>query len=158
MHLLNSDGSLMVGNGGWSYTLNSMTEVNTSEVSLKQTAISFKDSIVFEGRTPCKGIEEMMIGRSRPECYKKKWLVYLYKNNPDAISGTYKIGSTVGAYKGTWKLKESAGKKIYHLDLSNGRSLSLLPADNNIVYLMDTKGKLMVGDHDFSYSLNRRIR
>lgn len=158
IHLLNPDGSLMAGNGGWSYTLNSVTEVKASDVSLKQTDISFKDSIVFEGRTPCKGIEEMMMGTSSPECYKKKWLVYLYKNGPDATSGTYKIGSTVGPYRGKWKLKETAGKKIYHLDLDSGRSLSLLPVDKNIVYLMDTKGELMVGDHDFSYSLNRRIR
>jgi hypothetical protein len=157
LHLLNEDGSLMVGNGGWSYTLNAMTRVPASEVYLKQQPEGFKDSIVFEGRTPCKGIEEMMTGVSRPECYKKKWLVYLYKNNPGATSGNYKIGSN-GAYTGKWKLKEAAGKTIYQLELNNGRSLSLLQADKNIVYLMDTKGELMVGDHDFSYSLNRRIK
>jgi len=157
LHVLNPDGSMMVGNGGWSYTLNAMTRVPASEVYLKQPVAAFKDSIVFEGRTPCKGIEEMMMGISRPECYKKKWLVYLYKSNPDATSGNYKIGSN-GAYTGKWKLKESNGKTIYRLGLNNGRSLSLLQVDKNIIYLMDTKGELMVGNHDFSYSLNRRIR
>ena len=158
LHLLNRDGSMMVGNGGWSYTLNAIAKVPASEVYLKQPPAGFKDSIVFEGRTPCKGIEEMMMGISRPECYKKKWLVYLYKNSPAATSGTYRIGSTAGAYTGKWKLKENTGKTIYQLQLNNGRSLSLLQVDKNIVYLIDTRGELMVGDHDFSYSLNRRMR
>ena len=157
LHLLNNDGTLMAGNGGWSYTLNAMTQVATQKVNLKTQAVSFKDSILFEGRTPCKGIEEMMLGKTRPECYKKKWLVYLYKNAP--TSGTYRIGSTAGAYKGKWKLKEdAAGKTVYTLELNNGRTLNLLHVDNNIVYLMNPKGELMVGDHDFSYSLNRRTQ
>ena len=158
LHLLNNDGSMMVGNGGWSYTLNAMIRMPAPEVYLKQQPGGFKDSIVFEGRTPCKGLEEMMMGSSRPECYKKKWLIYLYKNKPDETSGRYRIGSTVGAYTGKWILKEATGKIIYHLELINGRNLSLLQVDDNIVYLMDTEGELMVGDHDFSYSLNRRIR
>lgn len=157
LHLLNKDGSMMVGNGGWSYTLNAMTRMPASEVHLKQQPEGFKDSIVFEGRTPCKGIEEMMTGVSRPECYKKKWLVYLYKSSPDATSGSYKIGNT-REQTGKWKLKEATGKTIYQLELNNGRSLSLLHVDKNIVYLVDAKGELMVGDHDFSYSLNRRVR
>jgi hypothetical protein len=157
LHLLNKDGSMMVGNGGWSYTLNAMAKLPASEVYLKQRPSGFKDSIVFEGRTPCKGVEEMMTGVSRQDCYKKKWLVYLYKNSPSATSGSYKIGSN-GAYTGKWHLKDGSDKSIFQLQLNNGRSLSLLQVDNNIVYLMDTKGELMVGDHDFSYSLNKRTR
>ena len=157
LHLLNDDGSLMVGNGGWSYTLNAISQVSAKEINLTHQSVNFKDSIVFEGRTPCKGIEEMMLGKTREECYKKKWLVYLYKNAPS--SGTYKIGSTAGAYQGKWKLKEGTpGRTIYTLELNNGRTLNLLHADNNIVYLMDPRGELMVGDHDFSYSLNIRKR
>jgi hypothetical protein len=49
-------------------------------------------------------------------------------------------------------------KIIYSLALNNGNTLDLLHADKNIVYIMDVKGGLMVGDHDFSYSLNRRIK
>ncbi len=158
LHLINNDGSMMVGNGGWSYTLNAMTKVPAPEVYVQQQSVSFKDSILFEGRTPCKGIEEMMTGVHRPDCYKKKWLVYLYKSSSGAASGTYRIGSTAGAYTGKWQINQSAGKIIYRLQLNNGRTLSLLQVDKNIVYLMDTKGELMVGDHDFSYSLNRRIR
>jgi hypothetical protein len=159
MHLLNKDGSMMVGNGGWSYTLNSLNQVPTSEIKLIVKNTNFTDSIVFEGRTPCRGIEELMIGQTRPECYKKKWLVSLYKSTPAANFGTYKIGSTVASKTGKWNLKkDDAGKIIYSLDLNNGNTLDLLHVDENIIYIMDEKAGLMVGDHDFSYSLNRRRR
>ena len=157
-HILNSKGTMMVGNGGWSYTLNSVKQVPTSQINFKWQETGFKDSVAFEGRTPCRGVEELMDGTTSPECYKKKWLVRLYKNF-DAKSGTYKIGGTVPSKTGKWKLKENTGGKIiYSLDLSNGNTLDLLQTDENIVYIMDPKGGLMVGDHDFSYSLNRRFR
>ena len=156
VHLLNKDGSMMVGNGGWSYTLNSIKPVPDGELKFKSKNAIFKDSIVFEGRTPCRGIEELTEGRTRPECYKKKWLIYLYKSSPSASSGTYKIGSMTSK-KGEWKLKEGrSGQIIYSRDLKNGHRLDLLQTDENIVYIMDENGMIMVGDHDFSYSLNRR--
>lgn len=156
MHLLNADGTMMVGNGGWSYTLNSTTVVPTTEVKLGAKYANFRDSIVFEGRTPCRGVEKLMIGETRPECYKKKWLIYLYKSSPDANLGTYRIGN-VEPRTGKWSLKNNdAGKTIYSLDLNNGNTLDLLRVDENIVYIISEKGELLVGDHDFSYSLNRR--
>lgn len=158
LHLLNKDGTMMVGNGGWSYTLNSTNLPISSQVELTTTNASFRDSIVFEGRTPCRGIEELLYLKTRPECYKKKWLVYLYKDAGSTTSGTYKIGK-IEPKIGRWKLKENnLNRPIYSLDLGNGNTLDLLHADNNIVYIMDTKGGIMVGDQDFSYSLNRRIR
>jgi hypothetical protein len=66
MHLLNPDGTMMVGNGGWSYTLNSINQAPSIEIKLTAKNINFTDSIVFEGRTPCRGVEELMIGKSRP--------------------------------------------------------------------------------------------
>ena len=157
IHILNKQGTMMVGNGGWSYTLNSVKQTPTSQINFKWQETGFRDSVSFEGRTPCRGIEELMYGTTRTDCYKKKWLVRLYKN--DTKSGTYKIGGTVPSKTGKWKLKQNAGGKIiYSLDLSNGKTLDLLQTDENIVYIMDPKGGLMVGDHDFSYSLNRRIK
>lgn len=157
MHLLNRDGSMMVGNGGWSYTLNATSQLSAAEIKPTAKHGSFKDSIVFQGRTPCRGVEELLIGRIRPECYKKKWVVTLYKSNPGATSGNYKLGTVETKKTGRWKLKTNDGRGIiYSLDLNNGNTLDLLHVDVNIVYMMDTKGQLMVGDHDFSYSLNRR--
>ncbi len=72
IHLLYNDGTMMVGNGGWSYTLNSITPIAVTAVNLKTKNISFIDSIVFDGRTPCRGIEELMYNKTRAACYKKK--------------------------------------------------------------------------------------
>lgn len=156
IHLLYSDGTMMVGNAGWSYTLNSTIPVAETAVNVKTKNIAFSDSIVFEGRTPCRGMEELTDNKTRAECYKKKWRVSLYKDNPAAVFGTYKIG-TIGARTGKWKLKEHAsGRQVYSLDLNNGNSLDLYPADENVVYIMDGKGGLMIGNHNFSYSLNRK--
>ena len=80
----------------------------------------------------------------------------MYKDKPNANSGTYKIGS-IETRDGKWKLKmDQANKIIYSLDLNNGNTIDLLQTDENIVYIMDPKGGIMVGDHDFSYSLNRK--
>ena len=54
--------------------------------------------------------------------------------------------------------KNNAGMIIYRLDLNNKNALDLLHVDENIVYILDGKAGIMVGDHDFSYSLNRRIK
>jgi hypothetical protein len=156
IHVLENNGTMMVGNAGWSYTLNSTTPGTVTRFNFTANNIVFTDSIVFDGRTPCRGIEELTENRTRAECYKKKWRISLYKEHPMNGFGTYKIG-TVGAKTGKWKMKENfTGRPIYSLDLNNGNTLDLLQADENIVYLMDGKGGLMVGDHDFSYSLNRR--
>jgi hypothetical protein len=156
IHLLDTNGSMMVGNAGWSYTLNSITPLAETSFTIKSKNVSFTDSVVFDGRTPCKGIEELMDNRTRAECYKKKWRLSLYKDHSADISGSYKIG-TVGARTGKWKLIEnSTGRPVYSLDLNNGNTLDLFHVDENIVYIMDKKGSIMVGDHDFSYSLNRK--
>ena len=155
MHLLNPDQTMMKGNGGWSYTINSLKPVSTTEIRVKPYLLGFEDSIVFEGRTPCRGVEDILEGKSRPECYKLKWLVRLYKDKTKPTSGTYRIGRN--GKSGTWKTKETrSGNIIYSLDMKNGRSLDLLHTDKNIVYIMNGRGGIFVGDHDFSYSLNRR--
>jgi hypothetical protein len=156
MHLLNKDGTMMIGNAGWSYTLNAMQQTPTQEIKLNSFKTHFEDSVVFVGRTPCRGMEELMIGKTRPDCYKKKWMISMYKDNPKAKTGTYRIGTTQSR-NGKWTLKnDKAGNIIYSLDLNNGNTMDLLQTDENIVYIMDPKGGVMVGDHDFSYSLNRK--
>jgi hypothetical protein len=155
VHLLNKDSTMMIGNGGWSYTLNAMQKIQTDDVRATTFKTYFEDSVVFIGRTPCRGIEELVIGKTRPECYKKKWKITMYKDSRDANSGTYKIGSQ-DTRDGKWKLKkDKANNLIYSLDLNNGNTIDLLQTDENIVYIMDPKGGLMVGDHDFSYSLSK---
>ena len=156
LHILHQDNTMMIGNGGWSYTLNSKQEVHTTEVNPKVKDISFNDSVVFIGRTPCKHAAEMLYKENRSECYKMKWLLSLRKDSRTASSGSYRLGAS-GQIKGKWKMKENAeGRIIYQLDLNNGNTLEFVQIDENIIYIMDKEGGLLVGDHDFSYSLSRR--
>jgi hypothetical protein len=155
LHILDENNTMMAGNEGWSYTLNRLQASPAYEVNVKQVVRPFTDSVVFAGRTPCRHMEELLYNQTRPECYKKKWLVRLYRGAGQTTAGTYTIG-TRESISGTWKLKENKeGKIIYSLDLKNGNTLDLLQADANVVYFIDKKGDILVGDHDFSYSLTR---
>ena len=63
-----------------------------------------------------------------------------------------------GGRTGNWKI--IAGKKgqtIYQLNHDNGNGfLYLLKLDEHIVVFTDAQGKLLVGNEDFSYTLNSR--
>jgi hypothetical protein len=60
---------------------------------------------------------------------------------------------------GTWKI--TAGKMagiIYELTPERGNYLHLsLKLDEGVLIFTDANGNLLVGNHDFSYSLNRRF-
>ena len=159
IHLLNTDNSLLIGNGGWSYTLNNITPSVTSQVSITAAPTVLKDSMAFEGRTPCKIPGVIAPGT---ECYKLKWLIILYANATTNKPTTYKIWGTPyrkeGGRKGNWKIVTgNNGRTIYQLDDNNGNGfLYLLKLDNNILVFTDAQGKLLVGDEDFGYTLNKR--
>ena len=53
LHFINNDRHLLVGNGGWSYTLNSISPISSNLANVSTSPISIKDSVAFEGRTPC---------------------------------------------------------------------------------------------------------
>ena len=159
LHILNTDNSLLVGNGAWSYTLNNITPLSTDQINITAKQTVLKDSMAFEGRTPCHvpGI----IGTG-VECYKLKWYIVLYANVEKNEPGNYKIYGTLwrkdDARTGNWKI--IAGKKgniIYQLADGKGNGfLYLLKLDEHILMFTDAKGKLLVGDEDFSYTLNAR--
>jgi len=50
---------------------------------------------------------------------------------------------------------EKDGRIIYKLHSDNNEVLHLLKIDDNILVFTDQQGKLLVGDEDFSYSLNK---
>jgi hypothetical protein len=160
LHLLNEDNTMMIGNGGWSYTLNNLVPVVSGElsVSTKQTAI--KDSIAFEGRTPCGVPGIIPDGKT---CYKLKWWLVL-KAGKDPGKGIYYVNGTAwyekGGINGTWELITTKdGKNIYQLYDENKKTfIRLLKLDEGVVIFIDEKRNLLVGDHDFSYTLNRTSR
>ena len=160
LHLLDEDNNLLVGNGGWSYTFNNITPSVTDQINInpKQTALT--DSMAFQGRTPCK-----VPGIIRPgvECYKLKWYAVLYADAAKNQPGTYRILGTPwrkeGGITGNWNIITGKdGRIIYRLNDEKGNGfLYLLKLDENILVFTDADGKLLVGDEDFSYTLNREL-
>ena len=91
IHPLNADGSLMTGNGGWSFTLSNINSLekpadlsrasSMPEVSYQITPLAGGPTVhgVFEGRTPCQGIARDLKIEAHPACEKLKWRVTLYQ-------------------------------------------------------------------------------
>jgi hypothetical protein len=158
LYLLNEDNSLLVGNGGWSYTLNIDKPSGTNQVNIFSKKILLKDSMTFQGRTPCHDFPEI---HPSPNCIKKKWLVVLYADSKTNQPTTYNLNGNSrgeGGIRGSWKIITSKdGRIIYQLysDKENA-SVYLLKLDENILVFTDEQGKLLVGDKDFSFTLNRR--
>ncbi len=161
LHLLDADNHPLTGNGGWSYTLNNTTPTAAGNLSWKGASPFFSDSLDVEGRTPCDipGIRE-----TGGTCYKLKWHIIFYADAGIQTQGRYNIPTVPfhknGGRTGRWKMVKDNGEKItYQLyDINNQVFLRLAPVDNNILLFADANGNLLVGDEDFSYTLNRRIR
>ena len=158
LHILHPDNSLLIGNGGWSYTINAVNPSINKNISLKARPTVIKDSMIFVGRTPCRvpGIPQSS------ECNKLKWKIVFYGNSDKNEPTTFKVYGTPyrkeGFKPGTWKIVTSNGRIFYYLyDKSGKPYLYLEKADENILLFADASGKLLTGDEDFSYTLNRDI-
>lgn len=84
LHLLDKNKTLLIGNGGYSYTLNIDVPVKTDQFNLlfKQTPV--QSSMAFEGRTPCQELSRLLKLAKGPACDKLKWFIILYV---DSITG-----------------------------------------------------------------------
>ncbi len=158
LHWLDEDNSLLAGNGGWSYTLNSVTPSGTEQVNMIAQPIVFRDSMIFVGRTPCNIPGLMEPGSA---CYKLKWKIILYAKDGHIEQGFYKMWGTrwrkAERLAGEWKfIHRKSGKIIYQLNDEKGQSLLyLLHPGEHILLFTDAAGNLLVGDDDFSYTLSR---
>lgn len=156
LHFADEKNNLLIGNGGWSYTLNNITPLATDKINIHARQTFLNDSIVFQGRTPCRVPGIIPQGKL---CYKIKWLIVLYANDKNE-PGTYKINGTrwpnQGGKKGNWKIVNGKDRIVYRLNDDNGNAfLYLLKLDENILVFTDAAGRLLIGDEDFSYTLNR---
>jgi hypothetical protein len=158
LHLLDDDNSLLVGNGGWSYTLNNTKPSIADQLNITATQTALKDSMVFEGRTPC-GIPGVVAPGT--ECYKLKWHVALYANAQENKPGSYKLLGTAwrkdGGRTGNWRIvTRKNGQVVYQLNNDKGNAfIYLLKTDENILLFTDAHGNPLIGNEDFSYTLNR---
>jgi hypothetical protein len=158
LHLMDASNQLLNGNGGWSYTLSSVTPVRSNKISTIAGETILSDSLSFQGRTPCKVPGIIPAGML---CYKLKWWIVLYSDKTNHQPAGYKVFGTAyrkeGGKRGNWKLsKNKNGRIVYQLNDDDGNGfIYLLKLDENILVITDAVGNLLVGDEDFSYTLNR---
>ena len=160
LHFINNDRYLLVGNGGWSYTLNSISPTSSVAAKASTNPIVIKDSVAFEGRTPCGVPGIIPAGET---CYKLKWYIVLYGNGETNNQGRYRLLGTgwraQGGLKGNWDTrKDKNGRVVYQLkDEKSKTFIHLLKLDERVLIFTDADGKLLVGDEDFSYTMNRKF-
>lgn len=166
-HFLTGDNKLMIGTGGWSYTLNRKVPVANGPTAMTSWATGLlndsSQAVIFDGRTPCVelGRPDLSAGS---ECRKLKWKLTLFRDPANNRPTTYKLVSTMNRTKpveGTWTLvngtHENPRALILQLDPDDpGRAISFLVGDENILFLLDKRYHLIAGNDDFGFTLNRR--
>jgi len=158
IHIADNNEHLLVGTGGWSYTLNTISPLHSSHVNLKANMSTVTDSLVYVGRTPC-GVPGII--EPGKECYKLKWKIIFYPISNSLHYGRYKILGT--AYRaqngktGTWRMIDGKdGRIIYELNNDQEtKYICLVKLDDQVLVFSDGEGKLLVGNEDFSYTINR---
>ena len=161
LHLLDKNKRLLVGNGGYSYTLNIDTPIKSGQFSIPAKQPVLQPVIAFEGRTPCRELSTLLQLNKSGECNKLKWYIIFFSDSLTGKPSHYLKGGT--AYRqetmvrGKWEIvKRNNGKIIYRLDPEKQSAAThLLRADDNILLFTDPEGNLLVGNNDFSYTLNR---
>lgn len=164
IHLLDPEKKLMKGNGGFSYTLNRKDPQSGTAIYIESDPSDSVTKEVYQGRTPCKEIAgESGLTLSEP-CYKLKWLLTLYRDPVTGIPTTYQLKRTQhrqavieGKWNSTRENKDNHSIVIYQLDPDKpANSILLLKAGTHVLFFLDKQRNLMLGNGDFSYTLNRR--
>jgi len=121
---------------------------------------------VFDGRTPCRSLAKQVNETVTAECTKIKWRLTLYKDSATRNPSTYELLGFV--YKkdnprvGKWYIlkgtKADPQATVYQLDQPGGEPLFLQKGDDNVLFFLDREKNLLVGNRDFSYTLNRVVK
>jgi hypothetical protein len=160
LHFANANKQLLTGNGGWSYVLNNIKPTASNQFNFPYTIAPPATAMAFHGRTPCKPLADMLELGKGPQCYKMKWHVVLYTDSLTGEPTYFTKGSRRERedpnLRGKWAIRKGKqGETIYVLNPEKGDAAThLLKAADNILFITDAKGNLLVGDHDFSYTLN----
>lgn len=174
LHVLNKDKTLMLGNAGWSYTLNrtdnrppfaldgpvgsgpEATRPPIPDVPPGSTILG-----VFEGRVPCHEVAfEMLKVAPFPNCLKLKSRVTLYQDERTGAPSGYMLMGTSTIQEGTWTVLQGMPGDldaiVYQLQLKESKEpVSFLKADEDHLFLLDRDLNLLVGTALFSYTLSR---
>lgn len=171
-HVLTPDNKLMSGNSGWSYTLSRKNHrINQAPTAASLANNPFRsedkgESVVFAGRTPCGEIAGDYNFKVNEDCFKLKWKLTLHRDKNTLLPTKYTLRRTdqrTNDIEGNWDIvnmnKNNCSLTIYRLDPDKpGKTISLLAGDDNVLFFMDKKQNLYVGNQNFSYTINRLSR
>ena len=174
LHVLTRDGTLMLGNTSWSYTLNRTDNqpplpldglVNPGPEATRPPIpeVPPDSSVwgVFEGRSPCHEIVFEILGVTPYSgCLKLKWRLTLYQDQETGAPSTFMLMGTSSIREGTWSIvqgtKDDPGAAVYQIHLEDLKEpVSFLKADENHLFLLDRDLSLLAGNALFSYTLSR---
>jgi len=129
---------------------------------------------VFQGRPACAGTANQLGVEIPADCAKLKWSLTLYKDPATLQPSTYELwivggGDVVktegGSYRqkilnGKWKIvkgtRSNPNAELYEMELTqSGNHFYLLKGDENVLFVLDENKEFLVGDEDFSYTINR---
>ena len=165
-HVLTAGDRLLDIDGGWSYTLHRRDRADDDRrlVSRSKSVLHERSrEMVFVGRTPCVDFQRLDLEKGA-DCAKLKWKLTFYRDAQTGRPTEYKLESTVSRLKpvtGTWALVNGTHTHpealLIQLDVNEPtKTISFFVADDNVMFLMDKKERLLVGNDDFSFTLNRR--
>lgn len=167
LHLLDTDKRLTVGNSGASYTISRIPAVATTTYAFTNQP-PFNEGVVsakalFSGRSPCHEIAKELKRSVAGDCFRLKWALELRRDPQTLLPTTYKLRGTLYSdagsehpREGTWKVMRGMRTNVYQLDAVGSEGpIYLLRADDGILFFLDHSGRLLVGDKDFSYTLNQ---
>ena len=174
LHVLHPDLRLMVGNGGWSYTINRTDNRPAPQIVVPAEPPSSSSPLVippmpegssvlgvFEGRTPCNEIVFEFTGiHPYAGCMKVKWQLTLYQEQNTGAPATYLFRGTSMIRTGTWTIlhgtKNDPSAIVYQMRPDDSQQfMSFLSVDDNHLFLLDGELNLLVGNALFSYTLSR---
>lgn len=155
--------------------------LSSCDTSSKQSPVVEESFVRFAGTTPCNNIirpihkiaTEPDCLLTECKCVLVEWKLTLYKDPQTQQPTVYKLSGinryteketnmysqpgTKSESEGKWAItKTNAGATVYQLNSGNPKiSISLLRLSDDLLHILDEKGKLMIGDEFFSYTLNK---
>lgn len=169
-HILSPENKLLVGNGGWSYSLNN-ANIQKTEKALPAlwgrytTANDRLTEVIFDGRTPCQDFAAEHHMAVSDACFKLKWKLTLYRDSQSYQPTTYSYRKVVDSkaqdIRGIWTIKKGSPVNpdvvMYQLNPDKpSQTISLLVGDENVLFFLHQNQELFVGNADFSFTLNKR--
>jgi hypothetical protein len=145
IHLLDADKNMMVGNGGWAYTLSKVNPISTNDAALFSTQTEAPALGIFEGRSVCT--DSLMKFTKTPEkdCEKIKWKLTL-------SPARYLLQTSLGVSEGDVVVEGN----VYALKpYKTQQVLLLLNVDENHLFILDNEMNVLLGNTLWNNTLSR---